>query len=115
MKCAWHICTNEAKEKFCGRACKNKYFVDRKRRKLKLDAIQYKGGKCEKCGYDKCPAAFDFHHKDPNEKEFGLAAHGHTKSWDKVKEEIDKCMLLCANCHREVHYELTVALKGELT
>ena len=61
--------------------------------------------KCEKCGYDKCPEALDFHHIDPNEKE-GQIARMITSSYglDKVKDEIKKCIVLCANCHREFHY-----------
>lgn len=80
--------------------------VSRKRKTLKKDLVEYKGGKCEKCGYNKCVAAMDFHHKDPKEKDFGLSSNGNTQSWKKLTEEADKCLLLCANCHRELHAEL---------
>jgi DNA-binding protein Fis len=80
--------------------------VSRKRKQLKRDLVEYKGGKCEKCGYNKCVAAMDFHHKDPKEKDFGLSGNGNTQSWKKLKKEADKCLLLCANCHRELHEEL---------
>ena len=80
--------------------------VSRKRKKLKQDLVEYKGGKCEKCGYKKCVAAMDFHHIDPTKKDFGLSKNGHTQSWEKLKKEADKCLLLCANCHRELHEEL---------
>jgi len=80
--------------------------VTRRRRKVKQKAIDYKGGKCEKCGYDRCVAALEFHHKDPNGKDFGISKDGITRSWDKVKKELDKCVLLCSNCHKETHYEL---------
>lgn len=80
--------------------------VSRKRKKLKKDLVEYKGGKCEKCGYDQCVAAMDFHHKDPKEKDFGLSSNGNTQSWEKLTKEADKCLLLCANCHRELHEEL---------
>jgi hypothetical protein len=80
--------------------------VSRKRKKLKKDLVEYKGGKCEKCGYNKCVAAMDFHHKDPKEKNFGLSGNGNTQSWEKLTKEADKCLLLCANCHRELHEEL---------
>ncbi len=76
--------------------------VTKRRRKLKLLAIDYKGGKCSKCGYDKCADALDFHHKDPNQKDFGISS-GDTRSWDSIKVELDKCDLLCSNCHRELH------------
>ena len=68
--------------------------------------IEMKGGSCEKCGYNKCVSALDFHHKNPNEKDFGLSSNGNTQSWKKLTQEADKCLLLCANCHRELHEEL---------
>jgi hypothetical protein len=80
--------------------------VNRKRKQLKKDLVEYKGGKCEICGYDKCVAAMDFHHKNPEEKDFGLSQNGHTKGWESLKNEADKCLLLCANCHRELHDNL---------
>jgi hypothetical protein len=77
--------------------------VQRRRDKLKQKAINYKGGKCEKCGYSKCTAALDFHHVEPEHKDFAIAKSGITRSWDKIKIELDKCILVCANCHREEH------------
>lgn len=77
--------------------------VQKRRLKVKQMAINYKGGKCQKCNYDKCNAALDFHHLDPNEKDFGIGEKGYTRSWEKIKIELDKCILLCANCHREIH------------
>ena len=77
--------------------------VQRRRIKIKKLAIEYKGGKCEKCGYDKCDAALDFHHIDSNQKEFGIGNKGYTRSWERIKIELDKCILVCANCHREIH------------
>ena len=55
------------------------------------------------CEYDKCIDALDFHHIDASKKSFGLSARGVTRAWDKVKAEADKCVLVCANCHRELH------------
>lgn len=75
------------------------------RREVKLKCIEYKGGKCEKCGYNKCPAALTFHHIDPNEKDFGISSNGYSRSFEKCKPELDKCMLLCMVCHAELHYE----------
>ena len=74
----------------------------RKRRKEKC--VEYKGGKCELCGYNKCIASLQFHHKDPSKKDFGLSQNGMPRSWDKCKNELDKCVLVCANCHFELHY-----------
>ena len=65
--------------------------------------VSYKGGRCVICGYDRCIEALEFHHLDPTQKDFGISSKGYTRSWGKVKEEADKCVLLCANCHREVH------------
>ena len=79
--------------------------VQKRRDKVKQMAILYKGGKCIKCGYNNCIGALEFHHLDPNEKEFGISKDGYTKSWENIKLEIDKCVLLCANCHREEHFE----------
>lgn len=77
--------------------------VAKRRQKLKLMVIEYKGGKCILCGYKNYPGAFDLHHVDGATKEFGLSMQGLTRSWEKTKKEADKCVLLCANCHREVH------------
>jgi hypothetical protein len=78
--------------------------VHKRRHKLKDKAIEYKGSKCEKCGYNKSKRALSFHHLDPNEKEFAVSSAN--KSWEKVKSELDKCMLLCMNCHMELHDEI---------
>lgn len=56
-----------------------------------------------KCGYNKCEAALQFHHRNPEEKSFGIAAKGEARSWVKTVKELDKCDLLCANCHAELH------------
>lgn len=80
------------------------------RRKTKAKAVAYKGGKCQACGYDRCQEAFDFHHLDPKQKEFGIGANGATRSWAKLQIELDKCILLCANCHRELHAGLLVSV-----
>lgn len=77
--------------------------VQRKRYNLKHKLVEYKGGKCEICGYNKCDAALEFHHLNPNEKDFGIAYKGYTRNFDECKKEVDKCILVCANCHRELH------------
>lgn len=80
--------------------------VTKRRQKTKEELVNYKGGKCEICGYDKCIAALEFHHINPEEKEFGIGRSGVTRSLKILKKEIDKCMLLCSNCHKEIHYRL---------
>ena len=81
--------------------------VQRRRDKVKILAVEYKGGKCEICSYDECIACLSFHHKDPNEKDFGISHKGYTRSWEKVKMELDKCTMLCMNCHTKLHWLLT--------
>ncbi len=77
--------------------------INWKKEKKKL-LVEYKGGKCEKCGYNKCIEALEFHHIDPSKKDFNISTHSF--SFDKMKIEADKCLLLCSNCHKEIHVEL---------
>lgn len=77
--------------------------VARRRKRLREKAILDRGGKCITCGYDRCQAALDFHHIDPTQKEFGISKDGITRSWEKIQKELDKCVLVCSNCHREIH------------
>ena len=74
------------------------------RRAMKKEMVKQKGGKCERCGYDKCIDALHFHHKNEKEKKFGLSYSGVTHSWKEYQKEASKCILLCANCHAEEHY-----------
>lgn len=70
---------------------------------FKKKCVDYKGGCCEKCGYDKYVGALQFHHLDPKEKDFALSRVKSHKFDKKIKEELDKCTLVCANCHFEIH------------
>jgi hypothetical protein len=74
--------------------------AQRTERKLKL--LEMLGGKCTKCGYDKCPAALHFHHEDPSQKDFTIA--GTFRAFEKDLAEARKCIILCANCHAEQHF-----------
>lgn len=76
--------------------------VSKWRNDKKEKLVKYKGGCCEICGYSKCLDALEFHHKEPNKKDFTVA--GKTYSYDKLKNEVDKCILVCSNCHKEIHY-----------
>lgn len=76
--------------------------VTKRRRKLMEMAIEYKGGKCSVCGYNRCNRALEFHHVNRADKDFSISSQGYTRGWEKMKVELDKCVLLCANCHREV-------------
>ena len=83
--------------------------VYQRRKKVRQMAVEYKGGKCETCGYYRCIDAFEFHHNDLSKKDFGISEKGYTRSWNKVMQELDKCKLLCANCHRELHAKLAAS------
>ncbi len=71
------------------------------RRRIKARAVAHLGGVCLHCGFDGHPAAFDFHHRDPTQKDFMISSAN--AGWERLKTELDKCDLLCANCHRVVH------------
>ena len=75
------------------------------RRSMKKQAIKMLGGKCSKCGYDKCIDALEFHHTDPRKKDFKLGS-GNTMSWKEYKSEALKCILVCSNCHKEIHSKM---------
>jgi 5-methylcytosine-specific restriction endonuclease McrA len=81
--------------------------VAKRRRKIKAMSVEYLGGKCQLCGYCQCNDVLEFHHKDETKKRFGIGQKGYTRSWERVKQELDNCYLLCANCHREVHAGVT--------
>ena len=111
-------------KRFCG-ICHKEFIVDKSKgnsglvcvkcrqlyrvRTLKARAVEYKGGKCQKCGYDKCIEALEFHHRDPSQKEFTISG-SYNISWNKIQQELDKCDILCANCHREEHSKNTVPI-----
>lgn len=88
------------------KTCNTKDVLARQRRFKRL-AVEYKGGECERCGYHKTIAALEFHHKDRTQKEFQISKF-RLANWDKNREkiirELDKCELVCANCHREEHF-----------
>jgi 5-methylcytosine-specific restriction endonuclease McrA len=69
---------------------------------MKEILVEEAGGRCALCGYDRYVGALQFHHLDPREKDFALAAEGLTRALDLARAEASKCVLLCANCHAEV-------------
>ena len=86
---------------------RRKYMVDHvnnHRKKRKKELVDYKGGCCEKCGYNKSMNALQFHHINPDEKDFTIG--GRNYSEERMKKEVDKCVLLCGNCHSEIHEEI---------
>jgi len=85
-------------------AARKKYLtwaVSEARRKLKVRAVEYKGGKCLLCGYRRCIAALHFHHLEDDAKDFQIG--GQVRSWEAIKAELDKCIMVCSNCHTEIH------------
>ena len=71
----------------------------------KLKMMEYKGGKCQRCNGIFDPEVFEFHHRNPKEKEYQPRAMQYWK-WEKIVPELDKCDMLCANCHRITHKEM---------
>jgi len=87
------------------RQCFNQYCIERWKLR-KIDAIKYKGGSCVDCNvtYPTAPyVIFDFHHLDPTIKDVDWGKL-RLRSWDKIVKELDKCVLLCSNCHRIRHH-----------
>lgn len=95
------------KNYYCSRDCFSKdvkkegHGTTRHRRVKKRKGIEYLGGCCVRCGYNKFDGALQFHHKNPKEKSFNISTS--SKGWEAIKKELDKCELLCANCHAEEH------------
>ena len=71
----------------------------KKRRRIKEILIKENGGQCIMCGYNKYAGALEFHHKDPSKKDFHVSQTG----INKARKEIEKCILVCSNCHMELH------------
>lgn len=86
--------------KYCADAIRVDIF-----RKNKIDAVKYKGGKCLHCNYDSAMSALEFHHINPDEKDFSFSKYKKATITDALPE-LDKCILLCANCHREEHSKM---------
>lgn len=98
-------CGEEDPKKFYGKMksqCYSCFGIQQEQYRLQVrdEALAYKGGKCEHCGYDKYRGALEFHHKDPTQKDpKGLRKFKR----EKLFAELDICVLLCSNCHREEH------------
>ncbi len=91
------LCKRLAKKTRCP-SCETKI----RRYRCKLRAVALKGGHCVKCNWTGPIAAFDFHHRDPTQKDFGIGSVSQ-KSWAVIVVELEKCDLLCSNCHCVVH------------
>jgi hypothetical protein len=104
-ECKYHGQTEHILEK-----CRNAYRckkcrsnnVSKRRKSIKEKLVKLFGGECKICGYKKYIGALEFHHLDPENKKFSLGCSGLTRSFEKALEEAKKCILVCANCHREL-------------
>ena len=76
------------------------------RRRRKENLVKIAGGKCNICGYDKVIGALEFHHLIPEEKSYGIASNGTCRDIEQDLQEVKKCILVCANCHREIHHNI---------
>jgi len=115
MKCI--ICKNKLsgkQSKFCSKKCKNSFYNSTiqsytnqriKGFERKKQLVKEFGNKCSKCSYAKNYTALEFHHIDPTLKSFVLDMRSlSNRSMIKIKEEVKKCILVCSNCHQEIHY-----------
>lgn len=107
--------------KFCSKKCKYNYYKKQNKGTtynsayskkkdyhgiyLKYKLIMFRGGKCEICGYDKNISALQFHHINPASKKFTLDSRTIERKHDsEILEELNKCQLVCSNCHAELHH-----------
>ena len=97
---AFYTKTGRTTHSYC-KECVNAQTLARQR-KLKDEAVKLLGGKCQVCGGVFHNASYDFHHKDPNEKDYALGNKKCLKIESHI-EELKKCILICSNCHRALH------------
>ena len=112
------FCNTKSSTKFCSSKCKGNFYYYQnkeernlqskinskdKRKSFKILAIEYGGGKCKHCNYKNNYSVLSFHHTDTEQKDFNLRGIKSSKLTSKHIEELDKCILLCHNCHYKVH------------
>jgi len=106
-ECKYHSLTEyvlEGRGSYRCKKCRSER-VSQRRRDLKKKLVDYFGGKCVNpiCSYDRCIGVLSFHHLDPAKKDFGLSSKGLTQSFEKLLKEAKKCVMVCKNCHTEIH------------
>jgi hypothetical protein len=78
--------------------------VKKWRKTTKDRIIKAMGGSCVCCGYNRYTGALELHHKDPNKKDFSIGSiRASIKSWERIVKELKNCVLVCSNCHKEIH------------
>ncbi len=113
LTCAHHRLTTFRLRMDAGYRCAkcNSDAVSKRRRRVKQILVEEAGGACCLCGYDRCLAALEFHHLDPEEKRFQMSAR-FARSLARVRAEARKCVLLCSNCHAEAEAGVAVLPPG---
>lgn len=114
LDCVCVLCNKEYQYSRSSRTTKeicSTCLVNRHRWALKEHMKNYKGGSCQLCGYGDCLRSLDFHHMDPDQKEFHFGGK-HNYGWDRLRAELDKCVLLCRNCHGEVENAVDMVVWG---
>jgi hypothetical protein len=89
--------------KYCSRPCQQRQSVTNRRRAQKTKIVQHLGGKCVRCGWNEHQSGLITHHLDPSTKDYGISQMGSVRKWDHIVKELEKCILLCSNCHAVVH------------
>jgi len=98
-------CSVKCKHGFSNNKHQNYQAQQDRGRQRKLKLIEMRGGGCEICGYNKSLAALSFHHLDPSIKKMQLDLRSlSNRTWDVILSEFEKCQLVCANCHMELHH-----------
>ena len=94
------------------KACHARYTIERFR-EYRRKAVSLKGDKCCRCGYNKCIGALEFHHRDPAKKD---PKWRQMRLWkiERILKELEKCELVCSNCHREIHWSLHTGALAQL-
>ena len=104
IKCGYVHCYQKSVQVkgFCSSTCKDKQNTLAKNEKIKEEAVEYLGGKCKRCNFNELESALIFHHLDPFDKQYEISTYmSRGVRW--LKPELDKCVLLCKNCHEVVH------------
>lgn len=102
MKCKHPNCRQECNSEFCTKLCETRFLRNNKRLKHKLKAVEYLGGRCKRCGFKDDLETLNFHHLDPSDKIYDITKYL-SKGFAFVRAELNKCILLCTNCHLFVH------------
>lgn len=82
-------------------------FARKRKRDIKKRCVDFLGGRCITCGYNKSLRALTFHHRDPSKKDYTVSQI-QDWGWGKIEKELEKCDLLCFNCHMELHDKLKI-------